>query len=167
MHFSTVGIVALLCASAKAWEVTAYDNVANCDANDNTRYRIVSGASNNERCYTFDWDMPGTSCTEFQRGGASKGGCVSGSLLPRSVVFKGGACSAFNEVNCQGSKSSHTGEMNGRFGCSSLERYGWGPIRSFRCRGCKKEVSEASWEVFPHISDLNSLISSGSKKSIL
>nr|XP_036585159.1 uncharacterized protein CTRU02_04619 [Colletotrichum truncatum]KAF6795056.1 hypothetical protein CTRU02_04619 [Colletotrichum truncatum] len=127
MHFSTVGIIALLCASAQAWEVTAYDNVRDCNADDNTRYRIIGGASNNERCYTFDQDMPGTSCAEFQRGGATHSGCVSGSLLPRSVVFKGTRCSAFNEPNCQGSKSLHTGNMNGRWSCSSLERYGWGP----------------------------------------
>ncbi|KZL86135.1 hypothetical protein CI238_09127, partial [Colletotrichum incanum] len=106
MHISTVGtfILATLCASSQAWEVVAYDNVYSCNANDNTRYRSITGASSLTRCMTFDQDMPGTGCREYRNGGATNGGCTSGSLIPMSLILRGGRCVIFDQPGCQGRK---------------------------------------------------------------
>ncbi|KAL4730844.1 hypothetical protein ACLX1H_002886 [Fusarium chlamydosporum] len=134
MHFSTVGAVILttLCASTQAWEVVAYNNVYGCNANDNTMYRSISGAANLGNCMTFDRDMPGTSCREYRNGGTSNGGCVSGSLIPDSIILRGGRCVIFDQAGCQGRYADSNGPVNG---CSDFRSYGWGKIRSFWCSG--------------------------------
>ncbi|PCD21159.1 hypothetical protein AU210_016585 [Fusarium oxysporum f. sp. radicis-cucumerinum] len=80
MHFSAIStvILATLCAGTQAWEVVAYNNVRNCNANSDTMYRSISGAPNDGGCKTFDQDMPGTACREYRNGGATNGGCTSG-----------------------------------------------------------------------------------------
>ncbi|KAJ0383752.1 hypothetical protein COL922a_009816 [Colletotrichum nupharicola] len=135
MHFSTVGavILATLCASSQAWEVVAYDNVYGCNANGNTRYRSITGASNLNGCQTFDSDMPGTGCREYQNGGATNGGCVSGSLLPMSVILRAGSCIIWDQPGCQGRFIDTNGAVNG---CRDFRAYEWGKIRSFKCFGC-------------------------------
>ncbi|KAF6796363.1 hypothetical protein CSOJ01_13247 [Colletotrichum sojae] len=134
MHFSTVTVIlAGLCATAQAWEVVAYDNTDRCDANDNTRYRSITGAPGLTRCFTFDQDMPGTGCREYIRGGAANQGCISGSLLPSSVLLSAGRCVLFDQPGCQG-RYSDTNRPVDHY-CLSFARDNWGKIRSFSCSG--------------------------------
>jgi hypothetical protein len=84
---------------------------------------------------TFDQNMPGTGCREYRNGGAANGGCVSGSLIPKSVLLRGGRCVIFDQPGCQGRYEDSRGPVDG---CSEFQRYeGWGDIRSFWCSGCK------------------------------
>lgn len=94
----------LLSFNIKAFEITTYNNVGKCDANDDTIYRIISGASNGT-CYTFDDAMPGTDCAQYNKGGAEgPTGCTSESLLPMSVIQENGnvACTFYSQGSCQG-----------------------------------------------------------------
>ncbi|OCK84522.1 hypothetical protein K432DRAFT_288696, partial [Lepidopterella palustris CBS 459.81] len=84
--------------------VTIYNNVKNCDANDDTIYRIISGASIGT-CYTFNDAMSGTDCAQYNKGGAEgPTGCTSESLLPMSVIQENGnvACTFYPKGSCQG-----------------------------------------------------------------
>jgi hypothetical protein len=119
--------------------VTAYDNTYSCDPDGNTRYRVITGASNLGNCMTFDQNMPGTGCREYRNGGTSNGGCDSGSLIPKSVFLRGGRCVLFNQPGCQGNFADSNGPANS---CSNFRSYdGWGDIRSFWCSGCKSSSS--------------------------
>ncbi|RGP81006.1 pfs domain-containing [Fusarium longipes] len=140
MHFSTVStvILATLCASSQAWEVVAYNNVWGCNADDNTMYRVISGAPDLGRCMTFDRDMPGTSCREYRNGGTSVGGCVSGSLIPWSMILRGGRCVIFDQPDCHGRFRDSNGPVNG---CSDFRSGEWGQIRSFWCSGYTENYS--------------------------
>ncbi|KAM7198391.1 hypothetical protein V8F20_006152 [Naviculisporaceae sp. PSN 640] len=137
MKLSLVGVVAALVGQSQAWQVTAYDNTQTCSADGNTRYRVISGATDNNRCYTFDRDMPGTACTEYTRGGWAKGGCVTGSLIPKSVAFQGGGCRVFSAPDCGAGNNGHYQDSNGgTYGCfRGLETGFGGGIRSFWCYG--------------------------------
>jgi len=139
MHLLTVGaiVLATFCAIARAWEVVAYSNRYDCDADDNTKYRFISGAGDLTRCMTFDQDMPGTACEEFRNGGTSHGGCDTGSLIPESVVLRAGRCVVYAEPGCRSVPSwDSRGPVNT---CHSfiLPAVYVGPIRSFWCSGCK------------------------------
>jgi hypothetical protein len=117
--------------------VVAYSNTYDCNADDNTKYRFISGAGDLTRCMTFDQDMPGTSCEEFRNGGTSHGGCNTGSLIPESVVLRAGRCVIYAEPGC---KSVPTWDSRGPVNtCRSfiLPAVYVGPIRSFWCSGCK------------------------------
>ncbi|TDZ19431.1 hypothetical protein Cob_v007525 [Colletotrichum orbiculare MAFF 240422] len=106
MQLSTPIFVAAISLGASAWEITIYNNVLNCDANGDTIYRVLTGTSQN--CYTFDRDMPGVGCRQYNSGGANNGGCTSASLIPRSAFIKpdGPArCQFFYEENCTGGNS--------------------------------------------------------------
>ncbi|KAI1858909.1 uncharacterized protein JN550_012368 [Neoarthrinium moseri] len=133
MRISTVGVVAYLCASVQAWEVTAYDNTASCNPDDNTRYRIINGASSLTGCMTFDQDMPGTGCREYRNGGATNGGCTTGSLIPRSLFMESGRCVAFDQPGCVGRYEDGGGNW-----CTFFGRDDWGPVRSFWCSGSRR-----------------------------
>ncbi|KAM0229103.1 hypothetical protein ACHAPO_010258 [Fusarium lateritium] len=136
MHFPSVTAVVLatLCTGTQAWQITAYNNVNNCNANRDSSYRIYSGATNNNACMTIDGNMPGSSCRQYWNGGSNNGGC-SGTLTARSILQEAGRCVVYDQANCQG-RYQDSGNLNGR-SCASLERYNWGPIRSFWCSGCK------------------------------
>lgn len=114
-------------------KVTAYD-IGHCSANSNTRYRIITGAGSLTRCMTFDQDMPGTGCREYTNGGANNGGCVTGSLLPKSVFARAGRCVFFSQPGCQGGYSDSNGPIND---CTDASRTEWANIRSFWCAGCE------------------------------
>ncbi|KAF5229343.1 hypothetical protein FAUST_10465 [Fusarium austroamericanum] len=139
MHFSAVTTVVLaaLCTGTQAWQVTAYNNVGNCKANRQSTYRVISGATNNNKCITFDGNMPDTGCRQYNNGGTSNGGC-SGSLIPRSMITEAGRCVVYDQPNCKGRYEDSNGPTNRA--CTTLERYNWGPIRSFWCTGynCRK-----------------------------
>ena len=116
--------------------VTAYENVGYCNANDKTRYRYISGDGSNSRCMTFDQDMPGTECDEFQRGGWDKGPCTTGSLIPKSIYMRGGGCVAFNQAGCKGNYAATNSPYSDHADtCTSFDSDGWGPVRSFYCWG--------------------------------
>ncbi|UZP40480.1 hypothetical protein NXS19_008296 [Fusarium pseudograminearum] len=91
MHFSAVTAVVLaaLCTGTQAWQVTAYNNVGNCKANRQSTYRVISGATNNDKCITFDGNMPDTSCRQYNNGGTSNGGC-SGSIRGQQWSYQQG-----------------------------------------------------------------------------
>ncbi|KAG4276856.1 hypothetical protein FPRO04_14255 [Fusarium proliferatum] len=135
MHFSAIStvILATLCAGTQAWEVVAYNNVRNCNANSDTMYRSISGAPNDGGCKTFDQDMPGTACREYRNGGATNGGCTSGSLIPQSIILRGGRCVIFDQPGCRGGWADSNGPVDG---CSNPASHMSG-IRSFWCSGCK------------------------------
>jgi hypothetical protein len=103
--------------------VIIYNNVGNCNANEMTAYRVLSGTENG-RCYTFDRDMPGVGCEQFTDGGSTKGPCTSDSLIPRSVVIRreGPArCSLYEANDCGLDK--HTGYSSEQIQCMG-EDYG-------------------------------------------
>ncbi|KAK4213541.1 hypothetical protein QBC37DRAFT_463747 [Rhypophila decipiens] len=114
----------------KSRKVTIYNNVAGCDAKDDTTYRIITGASSGT-CYTFDRNMPGTDCAEYTRGGwGGPGGCTSGSLLPKSALQKNGngpACTFYSKEECGGS-STTTVDV-----CVDGTAIGLDTFASFRC----------------------------------
>ncbi|CAG7557863.1 unnamed protein product [Fusarium equiseti] len=134
MHFTSITAVVLatLATGTQAWQVTAYNNVANCKANKGSTYRIISGATNNEACITFGGSMPNTSCREYRNGGSSNGDC-SGGFDVRSMIQEAGNCIVFDQPNCGGRYQDSNGPTNRA--CASLERYNWGSIKSFKCRG--------------------------------
>ncbi|KAJ3539438.1 hypothetical protein NM208_g5491 [Fusarium decemcellulare] len=133
MQFSTSAILALLVASSHAWEITAYDNDKKCEANGETRYRVISGAPNDNKCFTFGEAMPGTSCIEFQKGGGTFGPCTGDNLVPRSIFQEASRCVVFDQPGCHG----RFADQNGGRGCGNIEDHGWGTIKSFWCMGCK------------------------------
>lgn len=154
MQLSVIGLVALLASQVQAWEgthpflpsqaacagdthvrskVTAYD-IASCSANSNTRYRIITGATSLTRCMTFDQDMPGTGCREYTNGGANNGGCVTGSLLPKSTFAQAGRCVFFDQPGCVGRYSDSNGPISA---CTDAHWLEWSNIRSFWCSGCE------------------------------
>jgi hypothetical protein len=115
--------------------VVAYDNAYNCNADDNTRYRYITGAPDLTRCMSFNYDMPGTGCEEFRNGGTSHGGCTTGNLTPLGLVLRGGRCVMFDQKDCKGNKYDSGGPING---CRNLKTGpGMAPIYSFWCSGCK------------------------------
>jgi hypothetical protein len=83
---------------------------------------------------TFDQDMPGTGCREYTNGGANNGGCVTGSLLPKSVFARAGRCVFFSQPGCQGGYSDSNGPISD---CTDASRTEWANIRSFWCAGCE------------------------------
>ncbi|KAK4224078.1 hypothetical protein QBC38DRAFT_547938 [Podospora fimiseda] len=131
MQLSTLTIqtIAFLAATSQAWMLTAYDKSGNCNTNSAPapRTRVLTGAPNLTRCFTFDQSMPGTGCTEYFPGGQRACG-PSGSLLPMSVRTHSGGCKVYREVNCQG----YATEYPAGNWCVA----GWGAaIRSFSCSG--------------------------------
>ena len=114
--------------------VTAYNNVGNCKANKQSTYRIISGAGNNEACINFSGGNANTKCTEYLNGGTSNRGC-NGGFNVRSMIQEAGNCIVYDQPNCGGRYQDSNGPTNRA--CASLERYNWGNIKSFKCRGCK------------------------------
>ena len=119
--------------------VIIYNNVGNCNANEMTAYRILSGTQNG-RCYTFDRDMPGVGCEQFTDGGHTKGPCTSDSLIPRSVVIRreGPArCSLYEANDCGLDK--RTGSSSEQIQCMGEDYgqmlFGRG-YYSFKCEVC-------------------------------
>ncbi|KAG8668269.1 hypothetical protein FPOAC2_07561 [Fusarium poae] len=134
MHFSTVTAVVLgaLCTGTQAWQITAYNNVNNCKANRDSSYQVISGANNNDGCMTFGQGMGGVNCRQYYNGGSSNGACT-GTPNVRSLLQEAGRCVVYDQANCKG-RYQDSGNLSGR-SCASLERYNWGPIRSFWCTG--------------------------------
>lgn len=124
-------------------QVTIYNDVDNCDAGDDTMYRVIEGAATGGNgpdvgtCYTFDEGMPGTACAQFTRGGwEGPNGCDSSSLVPKSVIVRNQnrPCYFYNSPGCTGP---------GRYqddGCITASEEGWDRFRSFRC-----DVSSPRW----------------------
>ncbi|KAK3312943.1 hypothetical protein B0H66DRAFT_644080 [Apodospora peruviana] len=93
------------------FDITIYNNVAGCNAKDDTMYRIVTGVSDGT-CYTFDEEMPGTDCAQYSRGGwEGPDGCTKDSLLPKSVIQRNGnvPCIFYSQKNCEGALIQETG----------------------------------------------------------
>ncbi|KAK4165462.1 hypothetical protein QBC43DRAFT_351035 [Cladorrhinum sp. PSN259] len=133
--FLAIYLFSLLSGFAQAWELTGYNNVPDCSANSGTVYRILTGAPNLNRCFTFTQDMPGTGCREYLNGGASNGPCNTGNIqYPWSVRVRGEFCAVFTNANCDsGGRSVVAG-----FGeCVSFQTSpnSWLPIRSYWCSG--------------------------------
>ncbi|GJC79034.1 hypothetical protein ColLi_01872 [Colletotrichum liriopes] len=101
-------------------------------------YRILSGTDQN--CYTFDRDMPGVGCVQFNNGGATHGGCGGGSLIPVSAFVKpfGPAqCTFYYEENCGNRDRVSITVRNWQDTCQNvIYRFSDGftlDPRSFRC----------------------------------
>ncbi|RBR26144.1 uncharacterized protein FIESC28_01035 [Fusarium coffeatum] len=139
MHFTSITAVVLatLATGTQAWQVTAYNNVGNCKANRQSTYRIISGAGNNEACINFSGGNANTKCTEYLNGGTSNRGC-NGGFDVRSMIQEAGNCIVYDSPNCGGRYQDSNGPTNRA--CASLERYKWGNIKSFKCRGCKNRT---------------------------
>ncbi|GKU09084.1 hypothetical protein FLAG1_10083 [Fusarium langsethiae] len=135
MHFSSVTAVVLatLATGSQAWQVTAYNNGANCKATSSSTYRVISGATNNNGCMTFGGSMKGIKCTEYINGGKSNRGCGGTGFNARSMILEAGRCVVYDQPNCGGRYADSNGPTNR--GCSTLENYNWGSIKSFWCSG--------------------------------
>ncbi|KAK3312942.1 hypothetical protein B0H66DRAFT_631830 [Apodospora peruviana] len=105
MRLSVLAIMASWgITSTGAFDVTIYKDVNGCDANDQTMYRIITGASDNT-CYTFDRNMPNTDCAQYTRGGwGGPDPCTGDSLLPKSALVRNEnkACTFYSEDDCKG-----------------------------------------------------------------
>ncbi|KAF4978440.1 hypothetical protein FZEAL_5165 [Fusarium zealandicum] len=102
MHFSLATSLTFLAAisHAAAWHVTAYNNVQDCNPNDETEYQILEGNQGN--CYSFGWSMPGVSCGHYIRGGAENKGCA-GKFNAVAMYFHAGSnCQVYAEDDCRG-----------------------------------------------------------------
>ncbi|KAH7137054.1 hypothetical protein B0J13DRAFT_677795 [Dactylonectria estremocensis] len=109
MQLFNLLLLGLLSLNSKAFEITIYNNVLGCEANDDSMYRIIGGPSTGT-CYTFDDDMPDTYCDQYTRGGwEGPSGCVGASLLPMSVVQRNPIpCTFYSEKNCEGALQRST-----------------------------------------------------------
>ncbi|ORY16233.1 hypothetical protein BCR34DRAFT_584451 [Clohesyomyces aquaticus] len=132
MQIPVFTVLGLLSFHIKAFEITIYNDINQCEANDESMYRIISGASNGT-CYTFDDDMPGTDCSQYNKGeGEGPTGCTTESLLPVSVHQKNGnrPCTFYFEGGCQGT-SYQTAEWCVDTGVVGIPHFG-----SFSCVVC-------------------------------
>ncbi|ORY16204.1 hypothetical protein BCR34DRAFT_597769 [Clohesyomyces aquaticus] len=102
---------------------------AKCEADIESTYRIISGASNGT-CYTFDGGMPATNCAEYTKGGAEgPTGCTGSSLLPKSVHQKNGnlPCTFYTDESRKGDL------VHGSDWCVDAVSLGYDNFKSFSC----------------------------------
>ncbi|EWZ32247.1 uncharacterized protein FOBCDRAFT_280450 [Fusarium oxysporum Fo47] len=136
MKFPIANSLAILAAVSKvsAWGITFYNNVDNCDVNDETEYQILEG--NQGDCYTFGSSMPGVSCGHYIRGGVENKGC-SGMFKATSVWTKENSnCKFYAYTDC---RDYGTQRENGE--CLNTRELlvfnpdvdSWEYIASFRC----------------------------------
>ena len=110
--------------------VNVYEGVEECSPEARTKYRIISGASD-QQCYNFAQapDM-WANCAQYGSGALSPQPCDKKALTPQSVRIKNNltgrdhACEVYDEPDCPGESSNVV--YNGCF-------TGWSPLRSFKC----------------------------------
>ncbi|KAB8233408.1 hypothetical protein ETB97_001358 [Aspergillus alliaceus] len=100
-----------LAMQAKAYELIFYDNVNDCNANDNSNYKIFDG--NSEQCINlFDVPPSDASCSLYINGGASYTACTSDNFRGTSVYLSDlhtqvlgknscWSCTFYNERDCE------------------------------------------------------------------
>ncbi|KAE8384714.1 hypothetical protein BDV23DRAFT_188939 [Aspergillus alliaceus] len=100
-----------LAMQAKAYDLTFYDNVMDCNANDNTNYKIFEG--NSDQCINlFDTPPSDTSCSLYTNGGFSNTACTSDNFRATSVFLNDlhtqvlgtnscWSCTFYNERDCE------------------------------------------------------------------
>ncbi|KAK4161251.1 hypothetical protein QBC43DRAFT_358054 [Cladorrhinum sp. PSN259] len=130
----TVALLSLVGAT-QAWELTGYALSEACNDMKGP-YRVLTGASNLNSCFTFTKDMPGTQCTHYTKGGATRSNCDKNSFTYPTSVKVRGTCAIYNLPNCDASNGiSVILSGNGECGSFPSKNYvgGWMPINSFQC----------------------------------
>ncbi|KAF5024474.1 hypothetical protein F66182_3414 [Fusarium sp. NRRL 66182] len=134
MHFPVATSLAVLAAvsRAAAWSLTTYNNVADCNANDQTEYRALEGGG--FECFTFGRDLPGVSCKHFIRGGAENGGCFGYLYAQGFLVGQNTICELYAEEDCRG--DLRTASTASNLVCLNSDGVvnGRGTFASFKCR---------------------------------
>lgn len=106
--------------------VTIYNNVADCNADGLTAYRILESDVNlgvgPADCFVFGRDMPGVRCTQFTHGGAQSRDCTNDELLPMSVGVQPegtATCSFSTDQYCSSSSAQKAPAFD--FSCQTPE----------------------------------------------
>jgi hypothetical protein len=111
----------------------AYNNDAQCQANDNTVYRVYEG-TNNGGCFNMNGSPGGgVQCTEFVRGGAGNVACGNSQFLAKSAVIinDGPAdCVVYYNTGCTGNYQRSFSRYDNV--CVS------GFFKSMQCKVCSK-----------------------------
>ncbi|KAK4213911.1 hypothetical protein QBC37DRAFT_400149 [Rhypophila decipiens] len=126
------GILALNLNTILGFEITIYDGVDLCSAESNTKYRIISDASDQE-CFNFEQPVNNwANCAQFENGGnTGPVACDSNPFIPKSIRVKNNLtgrdhpCEFYSQPDCPGSAANVAYE-----GCytPTIET-----IRSFKC----------------------------------
>lgn len=118
-------------------KVTAFDNTNQCTPNTRTKYRMINSEYNDGSCFTFGWTVKtkNTVCHDFFGHGTPGQECTADMDFNITSIWKhGGHCQIFEENNCWG---NHFQNIDAGETCMKFKKAGWGPIKSFWCRGCK------------------------------
>jgi hypothetical protein len=112
----------------------AYNNVGDCQADDNSVYRVYEGTSNGG-CFNMNGSPGGgTQCSEFVRGGAGNVACGNNQFVGKSaLIFNDGPanCFVYAGTGCTGSNSKL---VNSDYDHVCMG----GNWRSMQCKVCSK-----------------------------